>query len=641
MSAVLACNSCGHRNEDGDTFCGSCGAYMGWSENVTASAAPARQATTEGAPVAAAAGSGAPLTTLPHAPTADAPPPVEAPSTTHADELEAEIEARRRDEAQRVATEAEAQRARDEAAAKARAEADARAREEQDAARRAQEAAEAEARVRAAAEAQAARQAQAEAEAEAKAHEREAAEARAQDERLASEAAAAKEGAAAEVDERERAHAEAMARAEAERLAAQEALAAAQAKAAQESLARQEAELATQSAIRQKEEADARAAMQARAAAEAEAGRAAAEAQAAKAAEEARQADAARRASALVAQLPAARPTPAAQTPAAQTSATPAPATPAAATAAAAGLNAPGAVQPGAAQPTAIKPGMPQRQREERAVETEKQYHHGDLICGQCGTGNLATRKFCRTCGTTLAAATVHKLPWWRRIVTRRPKVVAAGVRPQRDRKSRSDGNTFTRGLRGVFRTATRVVLALVVLLALVITLVPPVRREVTKRTSSAYTKVRQTVTPRYVPVRPVAATAPFGSAPGSDPVNAIDGNTASHWASAPHPPPIVLVVKFKEESTIRKIGLTLGDQDDPANFAKQPRPRDIHLVYLDAAGKKAGGHDFTVKDVQTFQSFGINARKTASIEIHVNSLYSSIGGDMTSVAEVEFFTLK
>jgi hypothetical protein len=83
-------------------------------------------------------------------------------------------------------------------------------------------------------------------------------------------------------------------------------------------------------------------------------------------------------------------------------------------------------------KPPKVQPGKPTRTPQK-----------GDLICGECGEANVPGRKFCSRCGTSLAAAVVVKIPWWKRMFRRKPKSAMAGERPWDDksggaRRSRS-----------------------------------------------------------------------------------------------------------------------------------------------------------------------------------------------------------
>src|SRR5207302_9274006 len=73
-------------------------------------------------------------------------------------------------------------------------------------------------------------------------------------------------------------------------------------------------------------------------------------------------------------------------------------------------------------QPRAV---LPQDARPQRAVSKAAPTHPpqaGDLICGECGEGNAATRRFCSRCGASLAVAERVRIPWWRRLFPKRDR---------------------------------------------------------------------------------------------------------------------------------------------------------------------------------------------------------------------------
>jgi len=41
----------------------------------------------------------------------------------------------------------------------------------------------------------------------------------------------------------------------------------------------------------------------------------------------------------------------------------------------------------------------------------------GDKICGDCGEGNNANRRFCSRCGASLDEAAVVRTKWWRKLL--------------------------------------------------------------------------------------------------------------------------------------------------------------------------------------------------------------------------------
>jgi hypothetical protein len=91
-------------------------------------------------------------------------------------------------------------------------------------------------------------------------------------------------------------------------------------------------------------------------------------------------------------------------------------------------------------QPAAVLPSRPAPKRPEpAAAAAEPALKPGELACPSCGAGNEPARSFCRRCGNSLAPAAeeAKKPSWWRKLVTKDPKVHTAGERPMRDKKGK------------------------------------------------------------------------------------------------------------------------------------------------------------------------------------------------------------
>ncbi len=411
----------------------------------------------------------------------------------------------------------------------------------------------------------------------------------------------------------------------------------------QQEQARAAAEAARLAAAARAEE-EARAAEAARLAAAARAEEEARASEAARLAEEARVAEAARRAAAMVAKPPPPPPVTVPEAVAAPVAAAPEAPTVAAAVAAAPVSPVVPAADAGAVpaprQPEAVKPARTERRHARTQPEApQRQIHHGDLVCGQCGEGNVADRKFCRRCGASLAEARPFKVSWWRRLFSRKERRYEAGYRPQRE-APRGVGGRLRAVVRWTFHSAVRAVMVLIVLAAVVIA-VSPWRTTVKHKISSAYTSVRRTIAPHYDPVRAVRATA-TSSLRNHPAINLIDGVSNDYWAAnnqPPNVPPgIVIKVVFAEAVSVDRMIFTIGASDQPQDYATEPRPRDINVVFLDAQGKETGGKSLTLKDVATPQVESVSAHKLVTMEIHVNSVYASTQGNATSISEIEFF---
>lgn len=281
-------------------------------------------------------------------------------------------------------------------------------------------------------------------------------------------------------------------------------------------------------------------------------------------------------------------------------------------------------------QPEAMKPGAPAPVAgvPEPAPAAPADLRPGDVVCGVCGTGNGAERRFCRRCGASLAEAVagpaeVRKIPWWRRPFARRPaKVAAAGDRPMRGRGSRA-GRVLRR-------------LAAVLVGVAVVAVAGPWRSAVSDRISSTARSVRRTISSTYAPVRPTAATASSMLA-GHGPEAAIDGVSNSSWAEGVAGDGVgqQLTLTFGGPVDLDRVGITPGASVVPAEFLAQPRPREVRLTFTDNTVANV-----TLKDEPGFQAFGVKARGVSSLVLEIRSVYpSAAGGQDASVAEIELFT--
>jgi hypothetical protein len=642
---MSVCAQCGHHNEDDDAFCGSCGEYLEWEG--TTSSAPAGDLVEEEAPPADDEDGkgliGRVVERLTGPGTASGPADEGAPVdqeggtagdanvatvdlTTEAGQR-AELEAARAERARidaetRAAEEAEAaetarrqaeeaEDARHRAEEQARAEADdaARLRAQLEAAEASRQAAEAElARERQQLEAELARERE-ELEAARSASAQAQDEARRAAEETVQRSAEDAERTRQEAEERLRAEQEAVAQARAQLEEAEAARAAAEAHARAE---REEAEVAT------------------RRAAEAEQARIAAEA---RAAEEAAAAERARRAAALVAKP---RPT-APRAPAAAAAATTAPAK-RASTRRGPAATAPAAPStPTARAPKAVKP-TPTRQRPAPRNRSgpSRTIRPGDLICGRCGEGNDPSRNFCRRCGDDLKEATVQRVAWWRRLVPRRRRLTA-GERP---RRLRGKGRGAAAGARNARRKA-RGALGLVGRATAVLAIIGigtlglgPWRATIASWSGDQLQAARRIIAPQFDPVTALAADA--SSQRSDHPAShAVDGLSNTWWATAGGGGvDEFLLVTFGEPVDIAALGILPGAAD-AAEFAAQPRPAALHLLFDNGVAV-----DLDVADGQGFQSFNIaGADGVTSVEVRVTRVYPGQSGTDLSITELEFRT--
>ena len=287
--------------------------------------------------------------------------------------------------------------------------------------------------------------------------------------------------------------------------------------------------------------------------------------------------------------------------------------------------------QPAARIPVA-RPPERVRPREVRPVVAPpvRRYNPGDLICGQCGTGNDPQRKFCRTCGNTLATAVVARVPWYRRIFRRRPKTYAAGERPLGMATGAQPGRRPRR------RSPLGRILGIAFLLIFAVGLVgyavlPGVRNTVNGAVGGVVDQVRRIVAPELTPVNPTGATA-TAQVGGHEAVRAIDGFTNTFWAAdittTPQP---TLTLTFERPADIARVLITSGAA---GNFEGQPRPRQIRLTFSDGSVS-----EIELRDEAEPQSHDVGARQVTSANVQVLSVYGGLEGSAVSITEIEFFT--
>lgn len=549
--------------------------------------------------------------------------------------VRAEQEAAAATEAQRAAAAAAEEQARRQAEeAAAAAEAERQAREAADALQRAQAEAEAEQQRADAERARAADAARQQAEAEARREAEEAAAAaRARQEAEAAAARAAVEAAAADEERRRREEAEAHA---------------AQAEAAEAERARQEAEAAA-------------AAEQARRQAEEESRRKAEEA---RQKEEEAKAEAARRAAALLAKpksvtptAPAAAPPPGRRPslagphtpPSAAPDETEAVPTPAPAmTGAQAEAAAPARPQshtPTAQQPTTAKRPprpAPKQKAAEQAIKP------GDLVCGQCGTGNDPGRKFCRKCGNSLAeAAPAAKLPWYKRIFSRTPKATKAGEgkrgQTQAKQLARSAQTAGWKANRAL-GLARRGMLMLLLVGVAVPFAVPSLRSTVLSKGGDGLRWAKGVINPSFETVNPLNAVA-SSETPDHPARLAIDLGSNTYWSEAAPGEGIGewVAVEFDGTVDLAKVIVTPGATEPADQFLAQPRPKELRLVFDDGQPGPDGRppiepQTIALRDEPTDQSFGLSGvTQVRKVTFFIVSVYKGQSGENTSVAELEF----
>jgi hypothetical protein len=306
-----------------------------------------------------------------------------------------------------------------------------------------------------------------------------------------------------------------------------------------------------------------------------------------------------------------------------------APAASPAATGIAAGADAP--ATPGEQAPQAT------RRRAAPVTKTAptRRLRAGDLVCGECGEGNPATRKFCSRCGNSLLESETVKTPWWKKLLPRRgPKVVATSDGAGRPGHAGAAGLDLKHRFRKVYRRVRIVVGIAVVIAGAAYLVLPPVHNAVNSRFTNAKNHVEQFAHPSYVPVRPVSVKASLQKA-GHPGRLAVDLFTNTYWLAPwnpAHEP--TLTLKFSHKVILREIILHSGAS---GNYVGHGRPDALHLVF-------SNGNSDTIRpqDTSSPQTLHVShAIGVTSVEIQVAGVYQGNSGSDVAITEIELFALQ
>lgn len=261
----------------------------------------------------------------------------------------------------------------------------------------------------------------------------------------------------------------------------------------------------------------------------------------------------------------------------------------------------------------------------------------GDLICGNCGEGNVPTRRFCSRCGMTLVEAVSVKTPWWRRFVPRRgPKVVKLDGKNMSGKSAARAGSgfDFKHLLRQIYRGARIAVAVAILLGGALYGAYPPFRNAINSRVESAKSHISNDIGNNLQPIHAVTVTA-NAAEPNHPAFFATDELTNTYWLapwSDSHIPTLTLT--FSHRVTIKKMILHSGASDA---FIADGRPSSLHLVF-------SNDESFTISPQDTSQAQTItidHADLISSVEIQVSAVYPGTGGNSNvAVSEVELFGL-
>ncbi|MEU6347261.1 hypothetical protein ABZ883_40715 [Streptomyces sp. NPDC046977] len=274
-----------------------------------------------------------------------------------------------------------------------------------------------------------------------------------------------------------------------------------------------------------------------------------------------------------------------------------------------------GPVQPRAGEPVAARP-----RPTAVSAPDEPPPAPGDLICGQCGAGNVPTRRFCRRCGTSLAdAPAAPRASWWRRLFTRRPRTApAAGDRP---------GPGFSGRVR---RPRFLVpVLVVAVLCAAVFALRPQLRQ------ATEAVKDRLATAQQVHAVGVSASSASRGHAASL----AVDGTTDRYWAPDREGDGKgqYLEARFDEPFRLLDVIVYPGISTNAQQFLTQGRPQTLLATVTDAHGTVTQ-HTVNLADSAGEQKFHIAVSDVVRVRLTIENAYGAGSGHRVAVGEVEFF---
>jgi hypothetical protein len=279
--------------------------------------------------------------------------------------------------------------------------------------------------------------------------------------------------------------------------------------------------------------------------------------------------------------------------------------------------------QPPEVEPQQAKP----RPAAVRQTRPAAKLRPGDRVCGECGEGNLPTRKFCSRCGESLASAAVVKVPWWRRLRRRRgPRTAAAGARPGRPGDSRGK-----QVLRTTLRRARTTITVLLVTFTVLSGFYPPLRSYVVQQASTAKQKIRGLADSALAPVRP-ATVQGSKSAAGHPPKAAFDTYTNTAWMAAwNEKSPPTLTVQLDHAVALRKLIVSNGD---PKNFAGTIRPATVELSYSNEKSELITlGDSPEPQQIALHDAIGVD-----KFTITVVTVYPAQDARDLAVSEIELF---
>jgi hypothetical protein len=285
---------------------------------------------------------------------------------------------------------------------------------------------------------------------------------------------------------------------------------------------------------------------------------------------------------------------------------------------------------------------VPQRVQKRIAPVTKtkpsRRLKPGDLICGNCGEGNPATRKFCSRCGDELTTAEVVKVHWWSRLFRRKPKVMEAGARPgQKGKGARTPAGERIKRIWGLVYKAIGAFVVVTLLLSLFL---PSVREPIDDLLGHPVTKVKdwwagaRDPYERVVPVDWGTNRIPLD---GHTAQKAFDNNTQSYWATIWKPNERFvatrLTVKFQDPVKDMIVFVYPGAPGD--DFTKYHSPSQIRFDYGDG---RPNDTMTLAREEGASPAFKLtHADGVTSIDIWIEDVHDQKKATSVAISEFEF----
>ncbi|MDT7781781.1 MAG: hypothetical protein QOF58_200 [Pseudonocardiales bacterium] len=272
-----------------------------------------------------------------------------------------------------------------------------------------------------------------------------------------------------------------------------------------------------------------------------------------------------------------------------------------------------------------VRPDAPQQpQPHHRPQQTlKRQAQPGDLICGQCGSGNVPTRRFCGVCGYSLVDAVQQKQPWWKRwLPAKGPKVRERGSRPSRVRRA----TKVRQGISRAFRWALAIA---VLLFGGLYGLSQPFRSTVNTQVLTAKDKVVG-IFEEWVPVRQSSISA-GQERPDHAAKLAMDNDPGTFWAAQTDGRTVALTINFDHTTDLRRMIIRIGDGK---KYLASQRPQRLTLVF--DTGKTT---DIPLVDKPDPQEHAIkNGDGVKQVQVLIAGVFPSTESTDTAISEIELF---